>query len=208
MSTKHEATLQLSCICDGYAIRTICLCEWDDTLYFDHENIIFRIYFIFVSIISMIRPINVYIHEVDKSMNIRLHEYREFCLRLPPVKNCTKEASSSSSSYRASDDIYIYITIRYAAAGFYLYPTSFDETSCVSIMKAMVNGAIPITSKRGALSQVVGAFDMGPLSLMMGKKHNDSTVSFGTPIYIYIYAYTYYIQKSFIPWCNIYMSRI
>ncbi|KAJ0411319.1 hypothetical protein ATCC90586_005728 [Pythium insidiosum] len=35
----------------------------------------------------------------------------------------------------------------YASAGFYLYPTTFSETSCVSLMKAMANGAIPITSR-------------------------------------------------------------
>ncbi|RHY63382.1 hypothetical protein DYB38_006647, partial [Aphanomyces astaci] len=52
--------------------------------------------------------------------------------------------------------------ITYAAAGFYLYPTTYPETSCVSIMKAMAHGAIPITSKRGALAEVVGPFDLGP----------------------------------------------
>ncbi|RHZ24175.1 hypothetical protein DYB31_013849, partial [Aphanomyces astaci] len=53
--------------------------------------------------------------------------------------------------------------ITYAAAGFYLYPTTYPETSCVSIMKAMAHGAIPITSKRGALAEVVGPFDLGPV---------------------------------------------
>ncbi|OQR95589.1 UDP-N-acetylglucosamine-peptide N-acetylglucosaminyltransferase, partial [Thraustotheca clavata] len=54
----------------------------------------------------------------------------------------------------------------YANAGFYLYPTQYPETSCVSIMKAMAAGAIPITSKRGALAEVAGAFDLGPQELL------------------------------------------
>ncbi|TMW60248.1 hypothetical protein Poli38472_000290 [Pythium oligandrum] len=55
----------------------------------------------------------------------------------------------------------------YAAAGFYLYPTTFSETSCVSLMKAMANGAIPITSRfpMSALSETCGDFDLGPRPL-------------------------------------------
>ncbi|ETW05011.1 hypothetical protein, variant [Aphanomyces invadans] len=56
----------------------------------------------------------------------------------------------------------------YASAGFYLYPTTYFETSCVSIMKAMANGAIPITSKRGALHEVVASFDLGPQEALEG----------------------------------------
>ncbi|KDO30324.1 hypothetical protein SPRG_05035 [Saprolegnia parasitica CBS 223.65] len=55
----------------------------------------------------------------------------------------------------------------YANAGFYLYPTTFSETSCVSIIKAMAAGAIPITSKRGALAEVVGQHDMGPATALV-----------------------------------------
>ena len=35
----------------------------------------------------------------------------------------------------------------YTRAGFWLYPTTFQETGCISGMRAMVCGAIPITSK-------------------------------------------------------------
>ncbi|CAK4142710.1 unnamed protein product [Aphanomyces euteiches] len=56
----------------------------------------------------------------------------------------------------------------YSLAGFYLYPTTYPETSCVSIMKAMAAGAIPITSKRGALAEVVGVFDLGPSEALIG----------------------------------------
>lgn len=52
----------------------------------------------------------------------------------------------------------------YAGAGFYLYPTAYPETSCISLMKAMANGAIPITSRfeGSALRETAGGFDLGP----------------------------------------------
>jgi protein O-GlcNAc transferase len=55
----------------------------------------------------------------------------------------------------------------YSYAGFYLYPTTFSETSCISLMKAMTNGAIPITSRFpvSALPETVDAFDLGPRAL-------------------------------------------
>ncbi|GMF26196.1 unnamed protein product [Phytophthora lilii] len=55
----------------------------------------------------------------------------------------------------------------YSYAGFYLYPTTFSETSCISLMKAMANGAIPITSRfpASALPETVDEFDLGPRAL-------------------------------------------
>uniref|UniRef100_K3WA70 protein O-GlcNAc transferase n=1 Tax=Globisporangium ultimum (strain ATCC 200006 / CBS 805.95 / DAOM BR144) TaxID=431595 RepID=K3WA70_GLOUD len=55
----------------------------------------------------------------------------------------------------------------YANAGFYLYPTTFSETSSVSLMKAMAYGAIPITSRfqLSALPETCNAFDLGPRPL-------------------------------------------
>ncbi|KAG7387615.1 hypothetical protein PHYPSEUDO_013865 [Phytophthora pseudosyringae] len=55
----------------------------------------------------------------------------------------------------------------YSYAGFYLYPTTFSETSCISLMKAMANGAIPITSRFpvSALPETVDDFDLGPRAL-------------------------------------------
>lgn len=52
----------------------------------------------------------------------------------------------------------------YAASGFTLYPTSFGETSCISLMKAQALGAIPITSRypHSALPETCGRFDWGP----------------------------------------------
>jgi len=52
----------------------------------------------------------------------------------------------------------------YASAGFWLYPTSMAETSCISAMKAMGNGAIPITSRLplSGLLETTAHFDLGP----------------------------------------------
>lgn len=53
----------------------------------------------------------------------------------------------------------------YSRAALWLYPTSMAETSCISAMKAMGNGAIPITSRLASsgLVETTGAFDLGPL---------------------------------------------
>ncbi|GMF35913.1 unnamed protein product [Phytophthora fragariaefolia] len=55
----------------------------------------------------------------------------------------------------------------YSYAGFYLYPTTFSETSCISLMKAMANGAIPITSRFpvSAIPETVDEYDLGPRAL-------------------------------------------
>ena len=52
----------------------------------------------------------------------------------------------------------------YSEHGFYLYPTSFPETGCVALMKALALGAIPITSKHinSTLPELTLHWDMGP----------------------------------------------
>ena len=52
----------------------------------------------------------------------------------------------------------------YAGAGFSLYPTSFPETGCVSLMKAQAMGAVPVTSRYedSTLPELTGQFDLGP----------------------------------------------
>eukprot|EP00924_Labyrinthula_sp_SR-Ha-C_P008074 snap_masked-scaffold_11-processed-gene-2.14-mRNA-1 protein AED:0.49 eAED:0.53 QI:0/-1/0/1/-1/1/1/0/1457 len=46
---------------------------------------------------------------------------------------------------------------------FQLYPTQFPETGCVSLMKGMINGAIPITSRNpnSVLPEITSEFDLG-----------------------------------------------
>lgn len=70
----------------------------------------------------------------------------------------------------------------YARAGFYLYPTTFTETSCISLMKAMAYGAIPITSRFpwSALPETCADYDVGPRAIQ------GTTV--GTNICSYAYA--------------------
>ncbi|CEG38532.1 tpr repeat protein (modular protein) [Plasmopara halstedii] len=62
---------------------------------------------------------------------------------------------------------HVQLAEEYANAGFYLYPTTFSETSCISLMKAMANGAIPLTSRYplSALPETVNDFDLGPRPL-------------------------------------------
>ncbi|DAZ99932.1 TPA: hypothetical protein N0F65_008739 [Lagenidium giganteum] len=67
------------------------------------------------------------------------------------------------------------LSMAYAKAGFYLFPTSFSETSCVSLMKAMANGAVPITSRfpNSALSETCDGYDLGPRALGSEKIESD-----------------------------------
>lgn len=53
------------------------------------------------------------------------------------------------------------------AAGFYLYPSDFPETSCIALMQAQAAGAVPITSRyaHSALPETAGVFDLGPAPL-------------------------------------------
>lgn len=52
----------------------------------------------------------------------------------------------------------------FANCGFWLYPCIWKETSCITAMKAMAMGAIPITSRypASALPETCGPFDLGP----------------------------------------------
>lgn len=53
----------------------------------------------------------------------------------------------------------------YANSGFLLYPTTYPETGCVTVMKAMAMGAIPITSRYqdSVVPELTGDFDLGPI---------------------------------------------
>jgi len=55
----------------------------------------------------------------------------------------------------------------FAAAGFILYPTTFPETGCITLMKAQAMGAIPITSRyrQSTLPELTGPYDLGPRQL-------------------------------------------
>jgi hypothetical protein len=62
----------------------------------------------------------------------------------------------------------------YSRAGFILYPTTFQETGCITIMKAMACGSIPITSRLAdsVLYNLTKDYDFGPttaLNLTIGQ---------------------------------------
>jgi glycosyltransferase involved in cell wall biosynthesis len=50
------------------------------------------------------------------------------------------------------------------SAGFILYPTTFQETGCITVMKAMQAGCVPITSRLydSVLRNLTAPFDLGP----------------------------------------------
>jgi glycosyltransferase involved in cell wall biosynthesis len=56
------------------------------------------------------------------------------------------------------------LTEAYERAGFLLYPTTFQETGCITALRAMVGGAIPVTSRlrESVLFELTRGFDMGP----------------------------------------------
>ena len=60
----------------------------------------------------------------------------------------------------------------YAGAGFMLYPTTYPETGCVTLMKAMCAGAVPITSRFGdsTLPELTGRWDEGPERALTGRE--------------------------------------
>ena len=48
-----------------------------------------------------------------------------------------------------------------------LYPTTYPETGCITIMKAMAAGTLPVTSRyeHSVLSDLTSVYDGGPLPL-------------------------------------------
>lgn len=51
-----------------------------------------------------------------------------------------------------------------STAGFLLYPTTFQETGCITVLRAMAGGAIPITSRLrpSVLPTLTATHDLGP----------------------------------------------
>jgi len=52
----------------------------------------------------------------------------------------------------------------YCHAGFLLYPTAFQETGCITVLRAMLYGSIPITSRLipSVLYDLTIDYDLGP----------------------------------------------
>eukprot|EP01039_Chlorochromonas_danica_P004527 gene4527-4965_t len=62
---------------------------------------------------------------------------------------------------------YAELALGYQQAGFFLYPSIYFETGCIAALKAMLHGAIPITSRleKSVLADLGGPFDLGPSGL-------------------------------------------
>jgi protein O-GlcNAc transferase len=51
----------------------------------------------------------------------------------------------------------------FAKAGVWVYPTDCPETSCITAIKALAMGCLPVTSGYAALSETLGGRDFGPV---------------------------------------------
>jgi len=51
----------------------------------------------------------------------------------------------------------------FSAAGVWVYPTDTAETSCITAMKALAMGCLPVTSGYAALAETLGGRDFGPV---------------------------------------------
>jgi glycosyltransferase involved in cell wall biosynthesis len=51
----------------------------------------------------------------------------------------------------------------FARSGVWLYPTECQETSCITAMKALAMGCLPVTSGCAALGETLGGRDLGPV---------------------------------------------
>jgi glycosyltransferase involved in cell wall biosynthesis len=100
--------------------------------------------------------------------------------------------------YMGSVDHYKLLTA-YSRAGFILYPTMFQETGCITIMKAMACGCIPITSrlKESVLFNLTKGFDLGPdeaLNLTIAKNVTEYNIwinEFWLPSVLRVTTYSY-----------------
>ena len=65
----------------------------------------------------------------------------------------------------------------YERSGWLLYPTTFRETGCISVLRAMAAGCIPITSRLqdSVLEDLTEGFDMGPVQGLLADIATNAT---------------------------------
>jgi glycosyltransferase involved in cell wall biosynthesis len=83
----------------------------------------------------------------------KLHEVKETILRLVDQEGV--EFHGMVGQDRLAD--------AFARAGVWLYPTDTPETSCVTAMKALAMGCLPVTSGFAVLGETLGGRDLGPV---------------------------------------------
>jgi protein O-GlcNAc transferase len=74
-----------------------------------------------------------------------------------------RQLSQDGIDYRGSVD-HVALWEGMSSSGFLLYPSTFPETGCITVMRAMMLGAIPITSRyvESALFDLTKGYDFGP----------------------------------------------
>lgn len=66
--------------------------------------------------------------------------------------------------------------MRVLLKGYLLYPTTFAETGCITVLRAMACGAIPITSRLhpSVLDTLTEGWDLGPATALNASAAGDS----------------------------------
>jgi len=66
-----------------------------------------------------------------------------------------------------TDSMYSYPLFLFSLTGYLLYPTTFQETGCITVLRAMACGALPITSRLhpSVLHRLTEGYDLGPRPL-------------------------------------------
>lgn len=66
----------------------------------------------------------------------------------------------------------------FSKSSYLLYPTQYPETGCITCLKSMAMGCIPITSKftKSNLPNLIGEYDLGP-QIPLNDIMNDKEIS-------------------------------
>jgi glycosyltransferase involved in cell wall biosynthesis len=121
-------------------------------------------------------PVLIYSSTPFRGLHVLLHA---FPLVRSLVPGCTARIYSSMAVYSAAEDNYktlydecrriegieycgsvsqIDLSVAYANADIFAYPSIFMETSCISLMEAMASGCMVLSNDFGAISETAAGF--------------------------------------------------